>query len=195
MPEEGYRRENRASVRGEKATKVVQEERSRSRNEFVAPDEPMAMGTVRAIEGAAELPGEKNEYEAEREPEKGDLKGGDRRGAREDNTVAFVLEGRLLPLEVGEQDVGLVSTGVIHLADGLDLGANLRKAVLEVDEALHRLLEFLVNMRNVGIECTVNALSVVLQSGRRCVQECREQDAHSSFPWLQQGDCGWHASC
>lgn len=67
----------------------------------------MAMGAVRAIEGTAELPGEENEYETEREPEKCDLKGGDRRGAREDNTVAFVLKGRLLPLEVGEQDVGL----------------------------------------------------------------------------------------
>ena len=67
----------------------------------------MAVGTVRAIEGAAELPRKEDEDEAERQPEERDLERGDRRRAREDDSVALVLERGLLPLEVGEEDVRL----------------------------------------------------------------------------------------
>lgn len=56
----------------------------------------------------------------------------------------------------------LVTSRVVYFADGLDLVANLRETVLKVDEALHRFFKLLVDMRDVCIKCTVDALSVVL---------------------------------
>lgn len=67
----------------------------------------MAVGTVRAVESTAELPRKQNEDQAECQAEESNFHRGDRRRAREDDSIAFVLERGLLPLEVGEENVRL----------------------------------------------------------------------------------------